>query len=95
MDANIGDIRFIIGDDPPPENWALCEGQILPAAQYPTLFSVFQEIFGGDGKMTFGLPDLRCSIPPYSGSVNFIVYIGPAGQHPNIEDETRAFDSLE
>jgi microcystin-dependent protein len=85
MGANIGDIRFVIGNNPPPDNtWAFCEGQLLPIAQYPMLASVLQGIFGGDMMRTIGLPDLRCSIPPDSGSVNFIIYIGPAGQKPNL-----------
>jgi microcystin-dependent protein len=86
MDANIGDIRFVIGDSPPPDNtWAFCEGQLLPLTQYPVLASVLQGIFGGDMMRTIGLPDLKCSIPPGSGAVNFIIYIGPAGQRPGVK----------
>jgi microcystin-dependent protein len=84
MDANVGDIRLVIGDNPPPDNWAFCEGQLLPIVQYPLLASVLQGIFGGDMKTTVALPDLRCSIPPDSGFVNFIIYIGPAGQRPHL-----------
>jgi microcystin-dependent protein len=78
MDGKIGDIKLFIGQDIP-DNWAICEGQILPIAQNIELFSSLQGfLFGGDGKSTFGLPDLRCSIPPYSGFVNFIICISEA-----------------
>ncbi len=39
--------------------WAQCEGQILPISQYSALFSLLGTTFGGDGRTTFGLPDLR------------------------------------
>jgi microcystin-dependent protein len=86
MDASIGDIRFVIGDNPPPDyRWAFCDGKLVPIAQYPALASILQGIFGGDMKTTVALPDLRCSIPPGSGAANFIIYIGPPGQQPDIE----------
>ncbi len=42
-----------------PRNWAFCEGQLLPISQYSALFSLLGTNFGGDGRTTFGLPDLR------------------------------------
>ncbi len=42
-----------------PRNWALCKGDLLPIAQYTALFSLLGTIYGGDGRTTFGLPDLR------------------------------------
>jgi microcystin-dependent protein len=42
-----------------PRSWAMCDGQLLPIAQYTALFSLFGTIYGGDGRTTFGLPDLR------------------------------------
>ena len=42
-----------------PRGWALCDGQLLPISQYSALFSLFGTIYGGDGRTTFGLPDLR------------------------------------
>ncbi len=88
MGANIGDIRFVIGDNPPPDyRWAFCDGKLVPLAQYPALASILQGIFGGDMRTTIALPDLRCSIPADSGAANFIIYIGQPGQQPNIEED--------
>lgn len=42
-----------------PPGWLLCQGEVLPAAQYPILFALFGDTFGGDGVTTFALPDLR------------------------------------
>ena len=42
-----------------PRGWALCEGQLLPIAQNTALFSLLGTTFGGDGRTTFALPDLR------------------------------------
>lgn len=39
--------------------WALCDGQLLPIAQNTALFSLLGTAFGGDGRSTFALPDLR------------------------------------
>ncbi len=43
----------------PPRGWALCQGQLLPIQQYQALFSLLGTVYGGDGRTTFGLPDLR------------------------------------
>lgn len=50
-----------------PKGWALCQGQLLPIAQNPALFSLLGTTFGGDGRTTFALPDLRGRIPIGSG----------------------------
>jgi microcystin-dependent protein len=50
-----------------PVGWALCNGQLLPIAQYTALFSLLGTTFGGDGKTTFALPDLRGRVPISSG----------------------------
>jgi microcystin-dependent protein len=42
-----------------PRSWTFCDGQILPIAQYTALFSLLGTTYGGDGRTTFGLPDLR------------------------------------
>ena len=46
-----------------PRNWVRCEGQTLPIARYNNLFTLLGTTFGGDGKQTFGLPDLRGKEP--------------------------------
>ena len=42
-----------------PRGWALCDGQLLSIAQYNALFALLGTTYGGDGRTTFGLPDLR------------------------------------
>src|SRR6476646_9354533 len=43
----------------PPKGWAQCNGQILPINQNQALFSLLGTTYGGDGRVNFGLPDLR------------------------------------
>ena len=42
-----------------PRGWAKCEGQILAISQHEALFSILGTTYGGDGRTTFALPDLR------------------------------------
>jgi microcystin-dependent protein len=42
-----------------PTGWLQCDGQVLPISQNQTLFDVIGTTYGGDGKTTFALPDLR------------------------------------
>jgi len=51
-----------------PRGWAFCDGQLLPIAQYTALFSLVGTIYGGDGRTTFGLPDLRGRAPMHPGT---------------------------
>jgi microcystin-dependent protein len=57
-DPFIGEIRAF-GFDFAPLGWSKCEGQLLPIAQNTALFSLLGTMYGGDGKLTFALPDLR------------------------------------
>jgi len=50
-----------------PRGWAFCDGQLLPIAQNTALFSLLGTIYGGDGRSTFGLPDLRGRVPVGDG----------------------------
>ncbi len=52
----------------PPRGWALCNGQLLPINQNQALFSLLGTTFGGDGRVNFGLPDLRGRAPLHVGS---------------------------
>lgn len=51
----------------PPKGWALCNGQILPINQNQALFSLLGTTYGGDGRVTFALPDLRARTPVHFG----------------------------
>lgn len=50
-----------------PKGWAFCDGQLLPISQNTALFSLLGTTYGGDGKSTFGLPDLQGSSPMQQG----------------------------
>ncbi len=47
--------------------YALCNGQLMSIAQNTALFSLLGTTFGGDGRTTFGLPDLRGRVPIHQG----------------------------
>jgi len=58
MEPFIGQIQQF-GFNFAPRGWAFCNGQLLPIAQNTALFSLLGTIYGGDGRTTFGLPDMR------------------------------------
>ena len=51
-----------------PKGWAFCNGQLLPINQNQALFSLLGTTYGGDGRTTFGLPDLQSRAPLHVGS---------------------------
>jgi microcystin-dependent protein len=52
-----------------PKGWALCNGQLLPINQNQALFSLLGTQYGGDGRVTFALPDLRGRVPTHGGTI--------------------------
>jgi len=62
----LGEIRMM-GFNFNPRGWAMCDGQLLPIAQNTALFSLLGTIYGGDGRVTFALPDLRGRVPTHQG----------------------------
>jgi microcystin-dependent protein len=48
-----------VGFNFPPAGWMRCQGQLVPIAQYETLFNLIGTTYGGDGQNTFALPDLQ------------------------------------
>lgn len=46
-----------------PKGWALCNGQLMQINQNQALFSLLGTTYGGDGRVTFGLPDMRSRVP--------------------------------
>jgi microcystin-dependent protein len=51
-----------------PRGWAFCDGQLLPISQNTALFSLVGTTYGGDGRTTFALPDLRGRAPMHPGA---------------------------
>jgi microcystin-dependent protein len=66
MDPFIGTI-VMFGGTFAPRNWAFCEGQLLSITQHQALFSIIGTTYGGDGRTTFALPDLRGRVPVHPG----------------------------
>ena len=48
-----------------PRGWAFCDGQILPINQNQALYSLLGVTYGGDGQVSFALPDLRGRSPTH------------------------------
>ena len=66
MNGTIGEIRGFAANFAP-RTWAFCNGQLLAIASNTALFSILGTTFGGDGRSTFGLPDLRGRVPLNAG----------------------------
>lgn len=58
MEPFVGQIQAF-GFNFTPRGWMKCDGALLPISQYETLFSLLGTMYGGDGRTTFALPDLR------------------------------------
>jgi|EP00670_Eutreptiella_braarudii_P007004 microcystin-dependent protein len=88
----LGEIRYV-GFTFCPRGWTDANGQLLPISQNSALFSLFGTTYGGDGRTTFGLPDLRGRAPIHTGS-------GPGltnrrqGQKGGTESETLTVNQI-
>ncbi|MCP3962043.1 MAG: phage tail protein [bacterium] len=60
----------IVGFNFAPRGWAFCDGQILPINQNQSLYSLLGTTYGGDGRTSFALPDMRGRTPMHVGSSN-------------------------
>ncbi|MDI2098994.1 phage tail protein [Ruicaihuangia caeni] len=63
----LGEIR-LFATNLVPKGWAACNGQLMPINQNQALFSLLGTQYGGDGRVNFGLPDLRGRIPLHFGA---------------------------
>jgi microcystin-dependent protein len=60
----------VMGFNFAPRGWAFCDGQILPINQNQSLYSLLGTTYGGDGRTSFALPDLRGRTPIHTGRSN-------------------------
>ena len=67
MDPFIGQV-LLFGGNFAPRGWAFCEGQLLAISGHDALFSILGTTYGGDGRTTFGLPDLRGRVAIQQGA---------------------------
>jgi len=63
----IGEIKMVSFNFPP-KGWAFCNGQLLAINQNQALFSILGTTYGGDGRTTFGLPNLQARVPLHTGN---------------------------
>lgn len=66
MEGYLGEIRMFAGDYAP-RGWMFCAGQTLAMNEYPALYAVVGNAYGGDGRVVFKLPDLRGRVPLAQG----------------------------
>jgi microcystin-dependent protein len=62
----VGSIKLFAGSTPP-KSWKICDGSLLLICNYPDLYRVIGCIYGGDGRTTFALPDMRGRVAVGSG----------------------------
>jgi microcystin-dependent protein len=62
----VGEIR-IVGFNFAPAGWAFASGQLMAISQNETLFNLVGTTYGGDGQVTFGLPNLQGRMPMHAG----------------------------
>lgn len=67
MNPFIAQIMLFAGNFAP-RGWAFCHGQLLSISSNEALFSIIGTIYGGDGRTTFGLPDLRGRAAMHAGN---------------------------
>jgi microcystin-dependent protein len=62
----VAEIRIFAGNFAP-RGWAYCDGQLLPISQHTALFSLIGTTYGGDGRTTTALPNLKGRAPMHPG----------------------------
>ena len=70
-----------------PQGWAMCNGQLLPINQNQALFSLLGTTYGGDGRTTFGLPNLQGRTPISFGNSFTLGQIGGEYNHTLLMSE--------
>lgn len=84
-DPFIGEIR-LLGFSRVPRGWLPCDGSLQPISSWDALFALIGTTYGGDGQITFAMPDLRGRIPLHNGT-------GP-GLSPRTIGETGGTESV-
>lgn len=76
-----------------PRGWSLCDGQLLPISSNSALFSLLGTTYGGDGRTTFALPDLRGRSMLHQGTGNGLAP-SRIGQKGGTENTTLAVANM-
>jgi microcystin-dependent protein len=77
----LGEIRMFSFNFPP-RGWAICNGALMSINQNQALFSLLGTVYGGDGRTTFGLPDLRDRAPMHVDVNHPLGQAGGEATHP-------------
>ncbi len=87
LEGIIAEIRMF-GGNFAPRNWSFCDGSILPIASHQALFSILGTTYGGDGRTTFALPDMRGRAAMHEGQGPGLPYrrIGETGGNEQADD---------
>jgi len=88
----LAEIRMF-GGNFAPRGWAFCDGQLLEISQNSALFSLLGTTYGGDGRSTFGLPDLRGRSPLHAGRASGLTYRA-LGEKGGMEQVTLSTDQM-
>ena len=85
-DPFLGQIVMFAGNYAP-RGWAFCDGKLLPINQHQALFSILGTTYGGDGRTTFALPDLRGRVPLHPGAATEPAghVLGQTGGHETVD----------
>jgi len=81
----VGEIKLVPFTVVVPKGWQRCEGQLLQISQNTALFALLGTMYGGDGRQTFGLPDLRGRTPVGVGSTSLAPDPGVQGASAGAE----------
>jgi len=84
-DNFLAEIRMFAGNFAP-NGWALCNGQLMSISQNTALFSLLGTTYGGDGRVTFGLPNLVGTAPMQQGQGPGLSdrFLGETGGEPDV-----------
>lgn len=91
-EAFIGEIRMF-GFNWPPRYWGLCQGEMIAITSNTALFSLLGTTWGGDGRNTFGLPNLSGRLPIGQGNGPGLTYRA-LGQYGGMERYTLSYREL-
>ena len=92
IDQELGDV-ILVGFDFCPHNFAEANGALMSINEYPALFALLGTQYGGDGRTSFALPDLRGRIPVHVGTGEGLSTIIP-GQRTGAEQVTLGVSNL-
>jgi microcystin-dependent protein len=84
---------ILFGGSYAPRSWIYCQGQVLSVNQNAALFSLLSNTYGGDGRSTFGIPDLRGRVPLGTGRGNGLTEF-PLGRQAGRDSVVLATENL-